>query len=77
VRHAEKLKYDLANGTRRVHGWLETVPFTVVEFPCDPVDPFWNINTHADWEAAAQSCRVRESAGAERPYLSSQSQREA
>jgi molybdopterin-guanine dinucleotide biosynthesis protein A len=55
VRYAEKLKHDLENGTRRVHGWLETVPFTVVEFSCDPVDPFWNINTHSDWEAAVLS----------------------
>jgi molybdopterin-guanine dinucleotide biosynthesis protein A len=59
VRHAEKLKHDLVNGTRRVHGWLETVPFAVVEFLCDPVDPFWNINTHSDWEAAARRVQNR------------------
>jgi molybdopterin-guanine dinucleotide biosynthesis protein A len=77
VRHAEKLKHDLENGTRRVHGWLETVPFTVAEFSCDPVDPFWNINTHGDWEAAVQSRRAIVSSGAGAPYFPSESQREA
>ena len=37
-----------ASGGRSLHGLAERVGFTSVEWPCEPLDPFLNINTEED-----------------------------
>lgn len=38
----------LASGRRSLRGLAETVGYAVVDWPTDPEDPFFNINTSAD-----------------------------
>ena len=50
--HADRLAGELNSGSRRVGAWLSGLDFSVVEYPSSPADPFWNINTPAEWEEA-------------------------
>jgi molybdopterin-guanine dinucleotide biosynthesis protein A len=38
----------LASGRRSLRGLAETVGYVAVDWPTDPEDPFFNINTSAD-----------------------------
>ena len=44
----------LASGRRSLRGLAETVGHAAVDWPAEPVDPFFNINTPADLASAEQ-----------------------
>ncbi|MDX2222221.1 MAG: molybdenum cofactor guanylyltransferase [Rhodospirillaceae bacterium] len=48
----EKFLQGIAAGERAVHRLQARFPSTAVEWPCQPVDPFFNINTPEDLERA-------------------------
>jgi len=48
----EPLLQGIAKGERAVHRLQARFPTTDVEWPCQPVDPFFNINTPEDLERA-------------------------
>lgn len=48
----EKFLQGIAAGERAVHRLQAKFPITEVEWPCQPVDPFFNINTPEDLERA-------------------------
>lgn len=41
-------------GLRKAEAFLRRYPLAVVEWPCEPRDPFFNINTEAELDAAAR-----------------------
>ncbi|EBW2353334.1 molybdenum cofactor guanylyltransferase MobA [Salmonella enterica subsp. enterica serovar Enteritidis] len=45
---AEQLDAYLATGERRVLGFIEQGPHCAVDFPVEPIDPFFNINRPED-----------------------------
>lgn len=48
----ESLPTYLASGKRSLKGFAETVGYVAVDWPTDPADPFFNINTLADLNLA-------------------------
>ena len=48
VHALQRLGPYLATGRRSLHGFAEAVGFAAIEWPCAPVDPFFNINSEAD-----------------------------
>lgn len=44
----------VASGNRSLRGLAEAVGYAAVDWPADPVDPFFNINTPADLASAEQ-----------------------
>jgi molybdenum cofactor guanylyltransferase len=42
----------LASGRRSLRGFAEAAGFTAVDWPIEPLDPFFNINTPEDLAAA-------------------------
>lgn len=49
---ADDLEAFLQTDDRRVRNFVKARPFAVAEFPVDPVDPFFNVNTPADLDEA-------------------------
>ena len=50
---ADRLAADLAAGARKVGVWAGRAGAVEVEFPSDPVDPFFNVNRPDDLRSAA------------------------
>lgn len=50
----EQVLQGIAKGERAVHRLQARFPTTDVEWPCQPVDPFFNINAPEDLERARQ-----------------------
>ena len=48
----------LASGRRSLRGLAETVGYVAVDWPADPEDPFFNINTSADLAEAERRIRL-------------------
>ncbi len=44
----EDLRQALTRGVRKVDQWTARYPIGVAEWPAEPVDPFFNVNTPAD-----------------------------
>jgi molybdopterin-guanine dinucleotide biosynthesis protein A len=44
----------LASGRRSLNGFAEEAGFIAVEWPSDPVDPFFNINSVSDLKTAEE-----------------------
>ena len=51
---ADKLNSFLDSGNRSVGQFIRSCDSGVVEFPINPIDPFFNINTPEDFEMAEQ-----------------------
>jgi molybdopterin-guanine dinucleotide biosynthesis protein A len=49
---ADILETALLSGTRKVIAWAEAQGLTIVDFPAEPIDPFFNINRPEDLIAA-------------------------
>ena len=52
VRLADDLRRQLENGVRKVVVWADAHGATTIEFDAGPPDPFFNVNTPEDLEAA-------------------------
>jgi molybdopterin-guanine dinucleotide biosynthesis protein A len=48
----EDLRQALTHGVRKVDQWTARYPIGIAEWPAEPVDPFFNVNTPADAAAA-------------------------
>lgn len=57
---ASDLAAYLASGERKVEVFLRRYRVATVDFPAEPLDPFFNVNTAADLEEAEQGVRERE-----------------
>ena len=49
---ADDLEAALGEGMRKVVAWSDAHGTAAVEFPADPYDPFFNVNSPADMDAA-------------------------
>jgi molybdopterin-guanine dinucleotide biosynthesis protein A len=52
VRLRDDLRAALIEGTRRVDRWTARYRLATAEWPTEPVDPFFNVNTPEDFAAA-------------------------
>jgi molybdopterin-guanine dinucleotide biosynthesis protein A len=52
VRLRDDLRAALIEGTRRVDRWTARFSLATAEWPTEPVDPFFNVNTPEDFAAA-------------------------
>ncbi len=59
VRALAGLDPYLATGRRSLRGFAEAVGYAAVDWPCEPIDPFFNINNKADL-ATADALLVRQ-----------------
>jgi molybdenum cofactor guanylyltransferase len=55
---AELRKALVEEGLRKVESWIDRYPNVRVEFPSEPVDPFFNVNRPEDLAEAERLCRL-------------------
>ena len=59
VANSDDLAAYLAAGRASLHGFAEAIAATAVEWPTDPVDPFFNINSASDLAVAEALIKSR------------------
>jgi molybdopterin-guanine dinucleotide biosynthesis protein A len=60
VRLRDDLRQALGAGLRKIEAWTETHGVALAEWPAEPVDPFFNVNTPED---AAEAERMAQTGG--------------